>query len=121
MCSPTVGAGCDFNLEHFDVGIHLYVADNKSSAFSFTQGCFRVRKLKDKEIHVFLSKLTKEPRQVSNNHQLNKFTFNGDLPNVSPLFNLECHLEANSKAMKSAFQYVIISNLSKLGLIPQLH
>lgn len=27
MCSPSVGAGIDFSLEHFDLGIHLYVND----------------------------------------------------------------------------------------------
>lgn len=29
LCSPTVGAGIDFSLEHFDVAIDLYVSDNK--------------------------------------------------------------------------------------------
>lgn len=36
ICSPTVGAGIDFSLEHFDMSINLYMADNKSSALSFT-------------------------------------------------------------------------------------
>jgi len=29
ICSPSVGAGIDFNLEHFDIGIHLFVNDGK--------------------------------------------------------------------------------------------
>lgn len=29
ICSPSVGAGIDFSLEHFDIGIHLYVNDGK--------------------------------------------------------------------------------------------
>ncbi len=29
LCSPTVGAGIDFSLEHFDVAIDLFVSDNK--------------------------------------------------------------------------------------------
>lgn len=28
ICSPTVGAGIDFSLDHFDMGIHLYADSN---------------------------------------------------------------------------------------------
>ncbi len=54
MISPTVGAGIDFNMEHFDV-VYMHGSSHSNTSRGLMQMKGRVRKVKDQLCHVFLS------------------------------------------------------------------
>lgn len=120
LWTGTITCGVDFNEDHFDLNISCF-SNNCNTMQAFAQGLFRVRKLADKKMIIYVEKcdaeFTASPKDIFEEWAENSSRFDvaGEHLN-SDLFNFQIWSLAFERAIAGRPQAYLVATLNQLGI-----